>query len=36
MALGLGVPLDCTPEAEQMVAAEYEEFYEAGYVPFPG
>lgn len=35
VALGLGVPLVLHPEAERMVAAKYEEFFAAGYVPFP-
>ena len=35
MALGLGVRLELHPEAERMVAAKYEEFFAAGYVPFP-
>ncbi len=35
VALGLGVPLEPHPEAERMVAARYEEFFAAGYVPFP-
>ena len=36
VALGLGVGLERHPEAERMVAEKYREFYEAGYVPFPG
>jgi nicotinamide-nucleotide amidase len=35
VALGLGVPLELHPEAERMVAAKYQEFFAAGYVPFP-
>jgi len=35
VALGLGVPLELHAEAERMVAAKYEEFFAAGYVPFP-
>ena len=35
VALGLGVPLELHPEAETMVAMKYEEFFAAGYVPFP-
>jgi nicotinamide-nucleotide amidase len=34
VALGLGVELELHPEAEQMVAAKYREFYADGYVPF--
>jgi nicotinamide-nucleotide amidase len=36
VALGLGVPLQLHAEAERMVAAKYEEFFAAGFVPFPG
>jgi molybdopterin-biosynthesis enzyme MoeA-like protein len=36
VALGLGVGLELHPEAERMVTEKYLEFYEAGYVPFPG
>ena len=32
---GLGVPLELHPEAERMVVARYEEFFAAGFVPFP-
>ncbi len=35
VALGLGVPLELHAAAERMVAARYEEFFAAGYVPFP-
>lgn len=35
VALGLGVPLELHAEAERMVTAKYEEFFAAGYVPFP-
>lgn len=35
VALGLGVPLELHPGAERLVAAKYEEFFAAGYVPFP-
>jgi molybdopterin-biosynthesis enzyme MoeA-like protein len=35
VALGLGVGLELHPEAERMVATKYEEFFAAGYVPFP-
>ena len=34
VALGLGVVLELHPEAERLVAAKYEEFHAAGYVPF--
>ncbi len=34
VALGLGVGLELHPEAERLVAAKYEEFHAAGYVPF--
>ena len=36
VALGLGVQLELHPEAERFVARRYQEFYERGYVPFPG
>ncbi|RPI30190.1 MAG: competence/damage-inducible protein A, partial [Actinomycetota bacterium] len=35
VALGLGVRLQLHAQAERMVAAKYEEFFAAGYVPFP-
>jgi molybdopterin-biosynthesis enzyme MoeA-like protein len=35
VALGLGVRLELHAEAERMVTAKYEEFFAAGYVPFP-
>ena len=35
VAVGLGVGLRLHAGAERMVAAKYEEFYAAGYVPFP-
>jgi molybdopterin-biosynthesis enzyme MoeA-like protein len=35
VALGLGTTLALHPEAEQMIAAKYEEFYASGHVPFP-
>ena len=35
VALGLGVSLELHAEAQRMVAARYEEFDAAGYVPFP-
>ena len=35
VALGLGVSLKLHAEAERMVTTKYQEFYAAGYVPFP-